>query len=80
MRFTGKSHSLFYKKLFSLGAIRKHFTSSLSDLGPEKVYSESEALFATLDAVYYQMIQYDLPDERTWVNDLFLNVPQRVCF
>ena len=48
--------------------------SILSDLGLERMYFESEALSAALKAVYDQLLQYDLPAERTWVRDLFINV------
>ena len=54
--------------------------SILLDLGPEKMYFEPEALSASLDAVYYQLLQYDLPAERTWMRDLFMHVLKENVF
>ena len=48
-----------------------------TEIPREKRYFESEVLSAALNAVYSQVVEYDLPEERNWMSDLFMEEVKR---
>ena len=50
----------------------------MADIPDEKMYFKPKVLSAALNAVYSQVIQYDLPEERTWMVDIFMEEVERL--